>query len=52
MDEIAAAMEQLIVNRSNYNSTEIRQEIEARFGLRNFGKYLTEIYQEAMVCAE
>lgn len=52
VDEIAAAMEQLIVNRSNYNSIEIHQEIEERFGLRNFGKYLTEVYEKAMICAE
>jgi len=52
IEEIATAMEQLIVNRSHYNSIEIHQEIEERFGLSNFGKYLTNVYQKAMICAE
>lgn len=46
VDEIAVAMEQLINNRSNYNATEIHQQIEERFGLANFGKYLIEVYKQ------
>ena len=44
VDEIAAAMEQMIQNRSNYNAQEIRDQVVERFGLENFGKKLTAIY--------
>ncbi len=50
--EIALALEQMINNASNYNAALIRQQIEERFGLKNFGKYLTGVYQNAITCAE
>lgn len=48
VDEIAAAMEQLINTRSDYNANEIHQQIEDRFGLINFGKYLIGVYREVI----
>ncbi len=45
VEEIAAAMDQLITNRSNYNAHKIHKQIEDRFGLINFGKYLIEVYR-------
>lgn len=44
VDEIAKAMENMIENRSNYNGELIHNQIEKRFGLDSFGKYLTTIY--------
>lgn len=44
IDEITKAMEELIKNKANYNSEEIHNEIENRFGLKNFGKKLITIY--------
>lgn len=46
VEEIANAMEQMIKNRVNYNSELIHNQIEERFGLANFGKYLEGVYKE------
>jgi len=48
VNEIASAMEQMIKNRSNYEAQEIREQVVARFGLENFGKYLMGVYEEVM----
>ena len=48
VDEIALAMEQMIKNRTNFNAEFIRQQIEERFGLRSFGKYLIGVYEEVI----
>ncbi len=42
--EIVEAMELMIKNRANYNAQEIHNEIEERFGLENFGKFLMDVY--------
>lgn len=46
IDEIGQAMEQLIKDRNKYNATEIRQQIEDRFGIESFGKYLIGVYKK------
>ncbi|MDG1477076.1 MAG: glycosyltransferase [Vicingaceae bacterium] len=48
IDEIATAMEQLIQNRNSYSATEIQQQIEDRFGISNFGKYLIGVYKQVI----
>lgn len=45
VNEIAAAMEQIIKNRSDYNAQEIREQVIDRFGLESFGKYLIDVYK-------
>lgn len=46
VDEIAAAMEKLIVNRANYDDGFIHDQIENRFGLERFGEYLIGVYTQ------
>jgi len=48
VDEIAKAMDHIIKNKGAYNSMLIRQQIEERFGLSNFGEYLIGVYNEIM----
>lgn len=52
VDDIAKAMDKMIENRNNYNGELIHNQIEKRFGLDSFGKYLISVYGEVIVCAE
>lgn len=52
VEEIAQAMEKIILNRGKYDSMLISQQIEERFGLKSFGEYLIGIYNEVISCAE
>jgi glycosyltransferase involved in cell wall biosynthesis len=48
INEISKAMRQMISDRAVYHPGSIREEVEQRFGLDNFGKYLERVYK----CAE
>lgn len=48
IDEIVKGMETMIANREMYNSELIHSQIEERFGLENFGRYLIELYNRVI----
>lgn len=48
VDEITNAMNQMIKNRANFNPEFIHQQVEKRFGLQSFGKYLIGVYENTI----
>ncbi|MGE3654976.1 MAG: glycosyltransferase [Flavobacteriales bacterium] len=48
VDEIVKAMENMIENRNNYNAELIHKQLEERFGLDSFGKYLMDVYEDVI----
>lgn len=48
VDEIAAALKQMITGRTKYNSEKIRSSIVTRFGFEVFGKRLKKIYNNSI----
>lgn len=48
IDDLAAAMEKMIISHAKYNAEKIRESIVSRFSFEVFGKKLNEIYHSVL----